>query len=151
MLAFVSLSLASAQERGAVLMNSIRNDEGWSIPAHAKRPSSGAARSSAGKAGITEISFPTESSFRIPNDYLQGSELVLSTMEVNANSLDQLSCSKNVFGYYASVSSHVGMDFRVWWIDTDGSGKFTMFVRSNDFPGVPKWAKKAADGSACGD
>ncbi len=148
LLVFAFLSLASAQERGAVLMNSVRNDGGWSLPSHAKRPLPGAVMPSVGKPEVKEISFPIKGSFRIPNDYLQGSELVLAMMEVNATSLDQLSCGKNIFGYYALASTHVGMDFRVWWIDTDGSGKFTMFVRSNDFPGIPKWASEAADGIA---
>ena len=75
---------------------------------------------------------------------------MLDEIEVQSRSLHRLACSRRVFGYYARVSTHAGMDFDVWWIDPDGSGKYSDFLRSNQFPGVPEWVKVAGEGGDCG-
>jgi hypothetical protein len=133
------------------LITAVRRPNGWPLPPHSKVRSLVDSDKSSGHGGtIEDVAFQVERSFFIPGYYLAGSELILNDIEVQSRSLHRLACNGRVFGYYSRVSTHTGMDFEVWWIDTDGSGKYTDFLRTNHFPAVPGWVKVAGGVGDCG-
>jgi len=130
-----------SQHEGERALWTVINPLGWEIPVHSKvsnaHPNDGF---DINGAGIEDVAFSIDKSFRVPHDYLSGEALVVYDLSVSAKFLHRISFKGKPFAYTAQVfGTDIATAFRVWWVDEDGSGRYTKLVESSDVPRMPAW------------